>query len=79
MLDVGDGNRIYWEACGNPEDKPAVVLHSGPGSGCSTRTRRYFDPNACRIVLFDQGAVAGADHMPATWVRIYPSIPPNTY
>lgn len=53
-LDVGDGNLIYWEACGNPDGKPAVILHGGPGSGCSTSMRRYFDPTAYRIVLFDQ-------------------------
>jgi proline iminopeptidase len=54
MLDVGDGNLVYWEVCGNPQGKPAVVLHGGPGSGCSTGARRYFDPTAYRIVLFDQ-------------------------
>ncbi|MEZ4712700.1 MAG: prolyl aminopeptidase [Caldilineaceae bacterium] len=54
MLDVGDDHRIYWECCGNPHGKPAVVLHGGPGSGCSPRMRRYFDPAAYRIVLFDQ-------------------------
>ena len=54
MLDVGDGNRVYWEVCGNPDGKPALVLHGGPGSGCSTGMRRYFDPAAYRIVLFDQ-------------------------
>jgi proline iminopeptidase len=54
MLDVGDGNCVYWEVCGNPNGKPAVVLHGGPGSGCSTGVRRYFDPNAYQIVLFDQ-------------------------
>ena len=54
LLDVGNGNQIYWESCGNPEGKPALVLHGGPGSGCSPRMRRYFNPNAYRIVLFDQ-------------------------
>jgi proline iminopeptidase len=54
MLDVGDGNRVYWETCGNPHGKPAVVLHGGPGSGCSPRPRRYFDPAVYRIVLLDQ-------------------------
>ncbi len=54
MLDVGDGNRIYWETCGDPEGKPAVVFHGGPGSGCSPGMRRAFDPDAYRIVLFDQ-------------------------
>jgi len=54
MLDVGDGNLVYWELCGNPAGKPAVVLHGGPGSGCTPWWRRYFDPAAYRIVLFDQ-------------------------
>ncbi|NBM17922.1 prolyl aminopeptidase [Streptomyces sp. GC420] len=54
MLDVGDGNFVYWEVCGNPEGKPALVVHGGPGSGCGTRARRYFDPERYRIVLFDQ-------------------------
>jgi|SRR5208282_449601 len=54
MLEVGDGNRVYWEACGNPRGKPAVVIHGGPGSGCTPWHRRLFDPAAYRIVLFDQ-------------------------
>jgi len=54
MLDVGDGNRVYWETCGNPRGKPAVMLHGGPGSGCTPGYRRYFDPAAYRIVLLDQ-------------------------
>ncbi|HEY8168699.1 MAG TPA: prolyl aminopeptidase [Candidatus Limnocylindrales bacterium] len=54
LLDVGDGNRIYWEACGEPAGKPALVLHGGPGSGCGPGMRRWFDPARYRIVLFDQ-------------------------
>ena len=54
MLDVGDGNRVFWETCGDPDGKPAVVVHGGPGSGCSTWHRRPFDPATYRIVLFDQ-------------------------
>jgi proline iminopeptidase len=54
MLDVGGGNQIYWESCGNPAGKPAIVLHGGPGSGCSPWHRRLFDPEVYRIVLFDQ-------------------------
>jgi len=54
MLDVGDGNHVYWETCGNPQGKPAIVLHGGPGSGCTPWHRRLFDPAAYRIVLFDQ-------------------------
>jgi proline iminopeptidase len=53
-LDVGDGNHVYWETCGNPRGKPAVVLHGGPGSGCTPYFRRLFDPAAYRIVLLDQ-------------------------
>jgi proline iminopeptidase len=53
-LDAGDGNVLYWETCGNPSGKPALVLHGGPGSGCSPWFRRLFDPAAYRIVLFDQ-------------------------
>jgi proline iminopeptidase len=54
MLDVGEGNLVYWETCGNPGGKPALVVHGGPGSGCSTRMRRAFDPDRYRVVLFDQ-------------------------
>src|SRR5262249_53698734 len=54
MLDIGDGGLVYWETCGNPEGKPAVTLHGGPGSGCGPGWRRYFDPDKYRIVLFDQ-------------------------
>ena len=54
MLDVGDGHRVYVEQCGNPEGIPVIVLHGGPGGGCSPAMRRYFDPSVYRIVLFDQ-------------------------
>ncbi|MEV0710285.1 alpha/beta fold hydrolase [Nocardia aurea] len=39
LLEIGDGNRIYWESCGNPDGKPRVVLHGGPGQGCDERMR----------------------------------------
>ena len=54
MLDVGDGHQVYWECCGNPAGKPALYLHGGPGSGFSPGQRRFFDPDAYRVVLFDQ-------------------------
>ena len=54
MLDVGDGHRVYWECCGNPAGTPAIYLHGGPGSGCSPGQRRFFDPDAYRVLLFDQ-------------------------
>jgi len=54
LIDVGDGQRVYWECCGNPAGKPALFLHGGPGSGCTPGQRRFFDPHAYRAVLFDQ-------------------------
>ncbi|MFI7618193.1 prolyl aminopeptidase [Nonomuraea terrae] len=54
MLDVGDGNLVYWEVCGNPDGKPVAIVHGGPGSGCSINARRTFDPERFRTVLFDQ-------------------------
>ncbi|MDQ2682527.1 MAG: prolyl aminopeptidase [Chloroflexota bacterium] len=54
FLDVGDGNSVYWEESGNPQGKPAVALHGGPGSGSSPFWRRLFDPARYRIVTFDQ-------------------------
>ncbi|WP_108836826.1 prolyl aminopeptidase [Tateyamaria sp. Alg231-49] len=54
MLDVGQGHRIYVEQCGNPSGIPVVVLHGGPGGGCSPTMRRYFDPERYRVILFDQ-------------------------
>ena len=54
MLEVGDGQSIYWEASGNPDGKPAVALHGGPGSCSTPGRRRWFDPVRYRIVQFDQ-------------------------
>ncbi|MHB1923193.1 MAG: prolyl aminopeptidase [Acidimicrobiales bacterium] len=53
-LETGDSNSIYWEECGSPDGLPVVVLHGGPGSGCTAGTRRFFDPKRYRIVLLDQ-------------------------
>lgn len=54
LLDVGDGQRVYWETSGNPHGKPALVVHGGPGGGGRRGSRKSFDPAAYRIVLFDQ-------------------------
>lgn len=54
VLDTGDGHQVYWELCGNPQGKPAVFLHGGPGSGCSADHRRLFDPERYCVLLFDQ-------------------------
>jgi len=54
VIDMGDGHRVYVEQCGNPDGVPVLVLHGGPGGGCSPAMRRYFDPQVYRVVLFDQ-------------------------
>lgn len=54
LLRVSPIHEIYWEECGNPQGKPAVFLHGGPGAGCDPRARRFFDPARYRIILFDQ-------------------------
>ncbi|MFT4199441.1 prolyl aminopeptidase [Gordonia sp. (in: high G+C Gram-positive bacteria)] len=54
FLDVGDGQEVYWEVSGNPEGKPVVFVHGGPGGGTSGMQRRFFDPAGYRIALFDQ-------------------------
>ncbi len=54
ILEVSGGHQIYMEQCGNPQGLPVVVLHGGPGGGCSPTMRRFFDPAVYRIILFDQ-------------------------
>jgi len=54
MLKVSDIHEIYFEECGNPDGKPVVFLHGGPGGGGEAYNRRFFDPKAYRIILFDQ-------------------------
>lgn len=53
-METGDGNRIYYEECGNPQGRPVVVLHGGPGGAVNPGMRRYFDPSRWRVILFDQ-------------------------
>jgi proline iminopeptidase len=54
MLAVDSRHRLHYEQCGNPDGKPVVMLHGGPGAGCSAKMRRFHDPSRYRIVLFDQ-------------------------
>src|SRR5690606_12281865 len=53
-LKVDDRHELYFEECGNPDGKPVVMLHGGPGGGCTAKMRRFHDPAKYRIVLFDQ-------------------------
>src|SRR5690606_26301185 len=53
-LERDAGHRLYLEQCGNPRGRPVIVLHGGPGGGCSPFMRRFFDPRYWRVVLFDQ-------------------------
>ncbi|MFL0240955.1 prolyl aminopeptidase [Mycobacterium sp. SMC-21] len=54
LLDVGDGNRMYWETRGNPVGEPVLIVHGGPGAGRSRNAHKQFDPERFRIVAFDQ-------------------------
>ena len=54
MLDVGDGQRLYWECSGNPDGAPVLFVHGGPGGGTDPAHRRMFDPAVYRIILVDQ-------------------------
>ncbi len=54
MLPVTGGHTLYWEESGNPEGKPVLFVHGGPGGGTDPKQRRFFDPQSYRIVLFDQ-------------------------
>ncbi|MFT4179952.1 MAG: prolyl aminopeptidase [Thermomonas sp.] len=66
-LQVDDRHTLYWEQCGNPEGKPVVLLHGGPGAGCNAKMRRFHDPSKYRIVLFDQrGAGRSTPHADLT-------------
>ncbi len=53
-LENGQHHQIYVEECGNPNGIPIIFLHGGPGSGCRSQHRRYFDPDNYRIILLDQ-------------------------
>jgi proline iminopeptidase len=53
-LPLSDGHTMYWEQVGNPNGKPVLFLHGGPGAGAGAVHRRFFDPNFWRVIIFDQ-------------------------
>lgn len=65
MVDTGDGNLVYWEACGNPRGIPALMVHGGPGSGCSaghtgsTAMEQALDAAADRMFTTISGQAPG--------------------
>ncbi len=54
FIDTGDGNRVYYEQYGNPEGKPGLNIHGGPGAGASQKPMRAWDPESYRVIRFDQ-------------------------
>lgn len=54
LLDVGDGNRMYWQCRGNPDGRPVLIVHGGPGSGRSRNAHKSFDPERFHVISFDQ-------------------------
>ena len=62
-LDVGDGHTLHVEECGNAQGIPILFIHGGPGAGCMSSDRCFFDPERYRIILFDQrGAGRSTPH-----------------
>jgi proline iminopeptidase len=53
-LSTGGPHEIFYEECGNPNGKPCVILHGGPGGAINPTMRRFFDPSKWRMALFDQ-------------------------
>jgi proline iminopeptidase len=71
-LDVGDGHAIYYEESGNPNGKPCLFVHGGPGGGASPEARQFFNPQRYRIIVFDQRGCGrstphAALHANTTW------------
>ncbi|EDN38467.1 hypothetical protein FTDG_01284 [Francisella tularensis subsp. novicida GA99-3548] len=54
FLKVSNIHTIYFEECGNPNGKPALFIHGGPGGGIQPSYRQYFNPDKYRVILVDQ-------------------------
>ncbi|MDA0916350.1 MAG: prolyl aminopeptidase [Proteobacteria bacterium] len=53
-LEVGDGHSLYYEEYGNPNGRPVLFLHGGPGAGFSNSHKGFFDPKTFRVIFYDQ-------------------------
>jgi proline iminopeptidase len=53
-ITVSEVHQLYYEQCGNPNGKPVVFLHGGPGAGLVPEYRQFFDPEVYRVILFEQ-------------------------
>ncbi|MSO88977.1 MAG: prolyl aminopeptidase [Rhodospirillaceae bacterium] len=63
LLPLDSRHSMYWEECGNPQGRPVVFLHGGPGAGATSAHRRFFDPAYWRIIVYDQrGAGRSVPH-----------------
>ncbi len=76
-LAVGDDHVLYVAEYGNPEGIPVIVVHGGPGAGCSPDYARYFDPKKYRIIMYDQRG-AGMSKPKIAYMRIPPIIVSKT-
>ncbi len=62
-LAVASPHELYIEECGDPEGIPVLFVHGGPGAGCNSKSRCFFNPEHYRIILFDQrGAGRSSPH-----------------
>jgi proline iminopeptidase len=64
-------HEIFYEVCGNPNGKPCVILHGGPGGAINPTMRRFFDPSKWKMVLFDQRGCGRSRPTPA-WTTTPP-------
>ncbi len=72
MLQVSSLHRIHVEQCGNPDGKPVIMIHGGPGGGITPAMRRLHDPEKYRIILLTSAAAVARHHM-----RSYARTPPG--
>jgi proline iminopeptidase len=53
-IKVSDIHTIAFTVYGNPQGKPVLFVHGGPGGGTTPAMARFFNPDKYKIVLVDQ-------------------------